>query len=160
MSEGGGAWRGNWLVRLRERIRDRGYGSVTAFAEARPTATLVELADELGPDVAGAQIYTVLVDEAKRSHKVPRLMRGTLVRELREWLPKGWPASLDPDVEGGDRFKVAAALGGWIADTPDPYQERARQARDALMANPPQPGWYPQGPDDELLRTLIPDDEA
>jgi len=38
MSEGS-AWQGNWLVRLRERIRERGYDSVTAFAEARPTTS-------------------------------------------------------------------------------------------------------------------------
>jgi len=159
MSEGG-AWRGNWLVRLQERVRDRGYSSVTAFAEARPTASLSELADELGEDIAGVQIHKVLVDEADRSHKLPRLVRATLVREFRDWLPNGWPASLDPDVEGGDRFKVAAALSGWTSYSPDPYQERVRLAGDLLMAHPPQPGWYPEGPDDELLRTLIPDDEA
>ena len=47
------AWQGNWLVRLSERVRDRGYDSVTAFAEARPTASLVELADELGERYRG-----------------------------------------------------------------------------------------------------------
>jgi hypothetical protein len=32
----GSAWRGNWKVRLYERVRERGYDSLTAFAEARP----------------------------------------------------------------------------------------------------------------------------
>ncbi len=37
-----------------ERARQRGYKSLTAFAEARPTASLAELAEELGrDDVAG-----------------------------------------------------------------------------------------------------------
>ncbi|HYV46288.1 MAG TPA: NUDIX hydrolase [Myxococcaceae bacterium] len=156
----GDAWRGNWLVRLRERVRDRGYTSVTAFAEARPTASLAELADELGQDIAGVQIHKVLVDEAERNHKMARLVRGTLVRKFRDWLPQGWPASLDPDVEGGDRFKVAAALGGWHSYSPIPYRDPVKRAGDILMANPPPPGWYPKGPDDELLRMLIPDDEA
>src|SRR4051794_22116069 len=52
MSEGS-AWSGDWRVRLRERIRDRGYDSVTAFAEERPTVSFADLADELGQDIAG-----------------------------------------------------------------------------------------------------------
>lgn len=155
MSEGS-AWRGNWLVRLHERVRERGYDSVTAFAEARPTASLVELADELGKDIAGVQIFQVLVDEAERSHKMTRLVRGTLVRELSECLPDGWPASRD----GEDGFSVAMALGSWTAHTPETHKERVRLAREALRANPPPPGWRPLGPDDELLRTLLPDQEA
>ncbi len=43
------SWQGNWRVRLYERVRERGYDSLTAIAEARPTASLVALAEELGP---------------------------------------------------------------------------------------------------------------
>jgi hypothetical protein len=42
MSEGS-VWDGNWVARLYERVRERGYTSLTAFAETRPTASLVEL---------------------------------------------------------------------------------------------------------------------
>ena len=38
--------------------------------------------------------------------------------------------------------------------------ERVDRAGDALLANPPPRGWLPKGPDDELLRTLIPDEKA
>jgi len=155
MSEGS-AWRGNWLVRLYERVRERGYDSVTAFAEARPTASWADLADELGQDIAGVQIHDVMVDEAVRDHKVPRLVRGSLVRELWERLPDGWP----PTLEEPHRIKVAMALGSWSACAPFKYQERVDRAGDILMANPPPSGWRPQGPDDELLRTLLPDEEA
>jgi hypothetical protein len=34
---GGGAWQGNIKARLYERVRARGYNSLTAFADARPT---------------------------------------------------------------------------------------------------------------------------
>lgn len=156
MSEEGTAWRGNWLVRLHERVRDRGYDSVTAFADARPTASLVELADELGQDIAGVQIHRVLIDEAVRSHKLARLVRGTLVRELWERLPDGWP----PTMEDPDRIKVAMVLASWISYTPETHQEHARQVMMALVANPPAPGWRPKDSDDELLRTLMPDEEA
>ncbi|HZH18369.1 MAG TPA: NUDIX hydrolase [Archangium sp.] len=155
MSEGS-AWQGNWVVRLYERVRERGYTSLTAFADARPTTSLVELAEELGEDVAGVQVFKGLVEEAERNRQLTRLVRGQLVRELSESLPDGWPAVMDD----ANRFKVAKALGAWSAYTPETHEERVKQARAALRAAPPPPGWRPLGPDDELLRTLLPDEEA
>ncbi|NVJ08113.1 NUDIX hydrolase [Myxococcus sp. AM001] len=153
----GRSWQGNWKARLYERVRERGYDSVTAFAEARPTASLVALAEELGPDdVAGVQVFRGLVAEAERSKNFTRLVRGQLVRELYERLPNGWP----PVLEGDARMEVAIALGQWFAYTPEPDKDRVDRVGDALLANPPPPGWRPLGPDDALLRTLLPDDEA
>ncbi|WP_309896304.1 NUDIX hydrolase [Archangium sp.] len=153
----GHPWRGNWVVRLYERVRERGYDSLTAFAEARPTASLVALAEELGPDdVAGVQVFKGLVAEAERNNRVTRLVRAQFVRELHECLPNGWPAVMDD----ANRFKVAHALGSWSSFTPETHEERVRQARAALRATPPQPGWLPRGPDDELLLTLLPDEEV
>jgi hypothetical protein len=111
---GGHAWRGNWKVRLFERVRELGDESLTAFANARPAVPLVALADELGED----------------------------------------------DIDDTNRFKVAMALGSWAAFTPGTHEERVRQAREALRATPPPPGWRPLGPDDEWPRTLLPDEES
>ncbi|WNG25004.1 NUDIX hydrolase [Cystobacter fuscus] len=156
MSEGH-SWAGNWKVRLYERVRERGYDSLTAFAEARPTASLVVLAEELGPDdIAGVQVFSGLLAEAERSRRVTRLIRGQLVRELAEALPNGWPAVLDD----ANRFDVAHALARWGTFTPEPHKERVRRIGDALLASPPPPGWRPLGPDDELLLTLLPDEEV
>jgi hypothetical protein len=153
----GHPWRGNWVVRLYERVRERGYDSLTAFAEARPTASLVALAEELGPDdVAGVQVFEGLVAEAERKNQVTRLVRGQLVRELSDSLPNGWPAVLDD----ANRFKVARALGLWSSFAPTTHEERVTKAGDALLATPPPPGWLPRGPDDELLLTLLPDEEV
>jgi hypothetical protein len=153
----GRSWEGNWKVRLYERVRERGYDSLTAFADARPTASLVALAEELGADdVNAVQVFSGLVADAERSHQLTRLARGQLVRELFEGLPNGWPAVLDD----ANRFKVAKALSSWIAFTPDTYQDRARQVSAALLATPPPPGWRPLGPDDELLLMLLPDEEV
>ena len=155
MSEGS-AWQGDWRVRLHERIRERGYDSLTSFAEAHATAPLYRLAEELGEDVAGVQILTGLLAEAERRKQVTRFVRGVLVRELSENLPQGWPAVLDDT----NRFKVASALAPWTAYTPESHKERARRAGDALLATPPPHGWRPLSADDELLRTLLPDEEA
>ncbi|MFY0581100.1 NUDIX hydrolase [Cystobacter fuscus] len=153
----GRSWEGNWRVRLYERVRERGYDSLTAFAEARPTASLVALAEELGPDdIAGVQVFSGLLAEAERSRRITRLMRGLLVRELWSCLPNGWPAVLDD----ANRFKVAKALGVWEALTPETHEQRVDKAGDALLATPPPSGWLPRGPDDERLLTLLPDEEA
>ncbi|WP_257455635.1 NUDIX hydrolase [Archangium lipolyticum] len=153
----GGAWRGNIRARLYERVRERGYDSLTAFAEARPAVPLYVLADELGKDdVAAVQVFSGLLAEAERRKQVTHLVRDVLVRELAESLPEGWPAVMD----NANRFKVAEALGSWFAYTPETHRERADQVMAALRATPPPPGWRPLGPDDELLLTLLPDEEA
>ncbi|WP_338268050.1 hypothetical protein [Corallococcus caeni] len=102
----GGAWQGNIKARLYERVRERGYDSLTAFADARPAVPLFVLADELGNDVAAVQVLSGLLYEAEQHKRVTRFVR------------------------------------------------------DVLLASPPPPGWRPLGPDDEVLRTLLPDEEA
>ena len=150
-------WQGNWKARLYERVRERGYDSITAFADARPTASLVALAEELGKDdVVGVQVLSGLLAEAEQRKQVTRFVRDVLVRMLSQSLPDGWPAELDDK----NRFAVAKALGRWFGYTPDTHKERADRVGDALLADPPPPGWRPLGPDDELLRTLLPDEEA
>jgi hypothetical protein len=156
MSEGH-AWQGHWKVRLYERVRERGYDSLTAFAEARPAVPLYLLAEELGQDdVAGVQVLSGLLAEAEQRKQVTRFVRDVLVRLLSQSLPDGWPAVLDD----ANRFKVAKALGSWSAYTPETHEQRVDRASDALLATPPPPGWRPLGPDDELLRTLLPDEDV
>ncbi|XXF75194.1 NUDIX hydrolase [Myxococcaceae bacterium GXIMD 01537] len=152
----GRSWQGNWAARLYERVRERGFSSLTAFADAHPTLPLVDLADALGDDYSAVQVFKGLIDEAKRSHQVTRLVRGQLVRELYESFPSGWPAVMDDET----RLEVAMALGSWFGFTPVTHQERVDRASNALLASPPPPGWRPLGPDDALLRTLLPDEDA
>ncbi|WP_224243241.1 NUDIX hydrolase [Hyalangium gracile] len=153
----GSSWQGNWKTRLYERVRERGYESLTAFAEAHPTLPLVELAQKLGGDEVNAvQVFSGLVAEAERSHQLTRLVRGQFVRELAESFPDGWPASMDDET----RFEVAMMLGSWSAFTPETHQGRVTRVRAALRATPPPPGWRPLSSDDELLRTLLPDEEV
>ncbi|ATB29657.1 NUDIX hydrolase [Melittangium boletus] len=153
----GGSSHDSWKTRLYEWVRERGYTSLTAFAEARPTTSLVALAEELGGGaVSAVQLFSGLVAEAERNHQVSRLVRGQLVRELSQGLPDGWPTVLDE----ANRFRVAKVLGLWSAFTPETHQARVDRVGDALLAMPPPPGWCPLGPDDELLCTLLPDEMA
>jgi len=151
------SWQGNWKVRLHERVRERGYTSLTAFAEAHPTLPLVALAQKLGgDDVNAVQVFSGLVAEAERSHQLTRLVRSQFVRELSETFPTGWPSVMDDEA----RFGIAMTVGSWSAFTPETHQKRVEQVRAVLRATPPPPGWRPLGPDDELLCTLLPDEEA
>jgi hypothetical protein len=153
----GGAWEGNIKARLYERVRERGFDSLTAFAEARPAVPLHLLAEELGKDdVAGVQVLSGLLAEAERRRQVTRFVRDVFARLWSESVPDGWPAVMDDDA----CFAVAEALGCWTAYTPETHKGRVKQARAALRASPPPPGWRPLGPDDELLRTLLPDEEV
>ncbi|WNG57801.1 NUDIX hydrolase [Archangium gephyra] len=153
----GRAWEGNIKARLYERVRERGFDSLTAFAEARPAVPLHLLAEELGKDdVAGVQVLSGLLAEAERRKQVTRFVRDVFARLWSESVPDGWPAVMDDDA----RFAVAEALGCWTAYTPETHKERVKQARAALRASPPPPGWSPLGPDDELLLTLLPDEEV
>ncbi|NRD44168.1 NUDIX hydrolase [Corallococcus exiguus] len=144
----GRSWQGDWKTRLLyERVHERGYDSLTAFAEERPTASLVQL---------GVQVFSGLVAEAERSHQLTRLVRSQFVRELFEDFPDGWPVIVDDH----NRFTLAHALARWCSYTPETHEARVKQVRDALLASPPPPGWRPLDPDDALLITLLPDDEA
>ncbi|MCY1045387.1 NUDIX hydrolase [Corallococcus sp. bb12-1] len=150
-------WEGDVRARLYERVRERGYDTLTAFAEARPAVPLHRLADELGEDdVAAVQVFSGLLAEAEQSRRVTRLVRDVLVRELSDDFPDGWPAVMDDEA----RMDVAIALGRWSGYTPETHQERVDRAGDVLLSNPPSPGWRPLGPDDELVRMLLPDEEA
>ena len=153
----GRTWEGHWRVRLYERLRERGFASLTAFAEARPAIPLHELAAELGEkDVAGVQVLSGLRFEAEQRKQVTRFVRDVLVRMLAQSLPGGWPTVMDD----ANRFKVAKALGAWFGYTPESHELRAEQVMAALRATPPPPGWRPLGPDDALLRMLLPDEDA
>ncbi|WP_420715154.1 NUDIX hydrolase [Corallococcus sp. BB11-1] len=144
-------------ARLYERVRERGYDSLTAFADAHPAVPLYVLADELGKDdVAAVQVFSGLLGEAEQRRQVTRLVRDMFVRELAEDFSNGWPTVFDDK----NRFEVAMALARWGSYTPETHKERVSQAGDALLSHPPPPGWRPLGPDDELLRTLLPDEEA
>jgi hypothetical protein len=153
----GHPFQGNWVVRMYERVRERGYDSLTAFADARPAVPLHLLAKELGKDdIAGVQVLRGLLAEAERRRQVTRFVRDVFTRLWTQSVPDGWPAVLDD----ANRFKVAKALGSWTAYTPETHEDRVRRAGDALLATPPPPGWRPLGPDDELLRTLLPNEEV
>ncbi len=142
-------WSGDWHSRILERVRQRGFDTVTAYANDRVGVSLDVLADELGPeDIAGAQLQCLLLEEATRSNTVPRLLRDLFVRELRDRLPQGWNYPLDDR----SRYEVAAALAHWGTELKDHLDDERTFAagQDLLDAELPL-GWLPDGPDDPVI---------
>lgn len=148
------SWSGDWYARIRERAKAKGYESVTAFADARPRASLLALAEELGAeDVNGAQLLTVLRDEAEEGRFVERFARCLLVHEIYEAIPKGWRVAPD---DGFDfEFNATGPLVTLITELPKSHETMARNLARIMMAAELPVGWLPEGPDDPVLVALF-----
>lgn len=149
----GKIWSGDWSARILERVRQRGFATVTQYAAERVGAPLVELAEELGPDdVAADQIMDLLIEDAVRTKTVPRMLRDLFVRELREALPQGWRHPLDDEA----RSEVARALARWRTSLADHLDKPATYSAGQDFMNAELPtGWQPTGPDDPVIVAFV-----
>lgn len=146
-------WSGDWHGRILERVQQRGFSTVTQYAIDRPGVSLLVLATELGSDdVAAAQIRTLLVDEAIRTHTVPRVLRDLLTRELHDALPHGWRYPLDYE----SRSQVARALARWKTELEDhiDHELTFKAGQDLMNAEFPT-GWLPEGPEDPIIVAFV-----
>ena len=139
-------WHGDWLAKIHERVRARGMPSISAFAETRPTATLLELAAELGDDIAAIQIEGALRYEAEKTGELERFARDLLVRRMRQRLPAGW--SMDEQLA----LERAGVFASWSAGVHGLLDKSNRRAVwEALKHADIPTGWLPEGPDDSIL---------
>jgi hypothetical protein len=139
-------WLGDWVTRIYHRVRAQGFDSVTAFANANPKATLLELAAQLGADVAAIQLEGVLHSEAEAKGAPEQFARDLLVRNIRHHLPVGWIAGK------ASEFARAGAYASWAAAVEGLIGEAASDAIwDALEDSSIPTGWLPSGPDDPII---------
>jgi hypothetical protein len=150
------AWEGNWEKRIYDRVFERDFRDLTAFAEARPTATLMQLADELSSqdDIAPVQLERLLRDEALAAARVHRFARSALVRAIHEYFPQGWNRAIRPapgpsSPEEWCRIRVYSTWrgGGGFREE---YDAETDKVFDALERIAPV-GWLPSGPDDPII---------
>ncbi len=145
----GFAWRGEWLERLRDLLRVKGFESLTAFARTMPLATLDELVAALGEgDVAPIQLQWRLVEEARISNALRECALELLVRFLRE-AKQGWPSELSWD----SQREVRSALVSWQTSLSEVQAEvsAGEMEFELLEATDVPPGWLPRGGDDPRL---------
>lgn len=142
---GANAWQGDWVARLYERVKQRGFGSVSSFAASMPRATLFDLADTLGEDVAAIQIERVMYVEAEDAATIEAFARDMLVRQLRERLPEGWG--------NGSNFvsEAAGAWAAWKGMLDEAFAPAAVRMWHWLKGADIPTGWLPEGPDDPII---------
>lgn len=145
-------WRGDWLSRIYERVQSLGFDSVTAFAEAKPTDTLLQLAAALGDDVAAIQLEGILFSEAEKSGRFDRFARGLLVRSIRQWMPAGWNSSEQFELARADAFASWAVTMRKFQDTP-----HIDGVWNVMRSLDVPDGWLPQGPNDPVIDRVLAD---
>lgn len=140
------AWHGDWLGRIYQRVLARGCTSLSEFVDARPTATLMELADELGEGVAAIQIEGALRDEAERTGTIEKFARDLLARRIRQRMAKGWNV--------GERFPFerAWAFASWASAMQGLINKASENAVWSFLEHADIPaGWLPEGSDDPFI---------
>lgn len=146
----GRSWHGHWHARVHERALERGFSSLTTFADSRPLDSFIQLAVALGPDdVNAAQIQVLLRKEAEDSGNVARFLRSSLTRRLRERLPLGWADDSD-----SDQFlsELAGAIASWATGAEGLLSEEDSDRVWQFFRHTRIPaGWLPEGPDDPVL---------
>jgi hypothetical protein len=151
-----GVWHPDWRKRVQQHVRERGFNTVTAFADSQPTTSTLDLAAQLGDDVGADDIESMLVDEAEEAGTMRRCAMSLLVRRLNEEFPEGWPAEWK-DESGGVSFRVSLAFVGMYTAVPGPYRDAYLRVEDALLNAPIPPGWLPRSPNDPILVQLLHD---
>jgi len=153
------AWLEGWQERLDLLVHERGFGSVTAYVESRPGATLVELAIDLGRggiEVAPVQIQWRWVAEAEASGTLERCARGLLARALRDTLPEGWRTEWqDAPGDPTPLSRKVDAFADLVTAMPQVYRAVARRTCVALDSANIVEGWLPANADDPLIMDIF-----
>ena len=154
------AWSADWRTRIASRLAARGCSSITELADAHPTASTSELADELSTvdgvnrgDVAAVQVAQVWRDEAlgAGSAATERFARRTLIGQLHSHLPEGWSQPWS----ARDANQVARAGGAWTSDLGPRLRLPGGALFRKLVVDPRPPGWLPRHSDDPELDAVF-----
>jgi hypothetical protein len=156
-----GVWHPDWRKRVQQHVRERGFNTVTAFADSQPTTSLLDLAALLGDDVGADDIERVLVDEAEEAGTIRRCAMSLFVRRLNQKLPGGWPTEWTSGFSG-TTMRLSSACSSVAIALPGPCRNACDRVSDALLKARNEgigipAGWLPEGPDDPILVQLFRD---
>lgn len=139
---------------LRARLLEVGFPSATAFVDARPDSSLESAARELAhPAISSIVLEHLLVEESIAECRIESCAREILFRNLRDWLPDGWPREwreMD-DILDNPLFHRAMAFHGLQLALPDEYGPAVDRVRRAMETSDIPMGWRPAGRDDPSL---------
>jgi hypothetical protein len=139
-------WEGDIDAKVYQRVKEKGYSTVREFAESLPTKSYVELAKELGEDVAGIQIEAVLADEYQNANELVRFIKSNLVRCLNKFVKNGWDVDEDFD------DTRSSAYASWASSFVGNGRNIAEKSWKSLKnSNNLHRGWLPKDADDPIL---------
>jgi hypothetical protein len=156
-----GVWHPDWRERVQQHVRERGFDTVTAFADSQPTASLLDLAAQLGDDVGASDVERLLIDEAEAAGAIRRCAMSLLVRRLNQRLPEGWPTEWTNGASG-TTMRLISALCSVSTALPGRYEHVYDRVINVFLKVKKEgggilPGWLPESPDDPLLVQLFRD---
>jgi hypothetical protein len=140
----------DWSDALLSVLQALGFASVTAYADSRPTRSLLSMAEELRlPSVSARGLERALIEEAEQAGTMDRCARGLLARDLLTELPDGWPSADDGDATR--LIQRASAFASVAFALPPSYAPALQRIRRSMEIADIPSGWRPDGPDDPLL---------
>ena len=143
-------WQHDWPIRVYERVQGLGFHSLSEFIDSRPMVTLLELADELGPDIAAIQLESLWFREAEEQSRMAHALGSLFIRRIRDAIPHGWSSGDDFESELAGGF----ASWGRVADMALSESDQDR-VWDKLKNLSPESGWLPVIPHDEMTRLVL-----
>lgn len=147
----------DWTALLSRTLESRGFASLTAYADGRPNASLIQLATELAGDIPPMILEQELIAEAGAAGAMERCARSLLSRHLRAELPDGWQDSMaasDGETDS-QRSRLSTVFLALEMALPGAYEEAIVRLQRALTTADLPAGWLPDGPDDPALLELF-----
>ena len=143
-------WQSDWPFRVYQRIGELGFHSLSEYFASRPMVPLLDLADELGFDIAAVQLELLWFREAEARGQLAHALGSLLIRSIRDELPDGWSRGEDFD------FRLVGAFASWGQMACCVLSESQRdQVWDCLRSLSPGPGWLPVVPPDAATSRLL-----
>jgi len=132
------------------RVKAAGFSSVSELCESSPHATLVQLVDQLNNSDTEQDPRPNTADQVAQLWKreaiaagpgaIERLARRSLVGEMHDILPRGWPADLTDDAA----FPLSEIWATWSGILPEEWEEAGFAVWRGIQTLPPPAGWLPQ----------------
>jgi hypothetical protein len=144
-----------WTEVLSQRLAALGHTSLTAYADSRPTASIPELASDLGGEPFALEQR--LVEEADAAGQMQRCARSLLARDLRSEIPEGWRRQR---TDGGDAmvdqaFRIKGVFLTLMMTVPEAHHDALERIETAMDSAELPEGWLPEGGDDAALIELF-----
>lgn len=139
------AWHGDWAGRIMAAVHQRGFHSVTEFAQSMPRASLIELARSLADAIAPVQIESLLRAEAETAGMEIDFAKELLVRRLWQRIPEGWGMGTDFETD------LAGGWAAWKQGMDDRFASSAWRLWHWMKRKDIPHGWLPLDANDSIL---------